>query len=202
MSITKTTIISNAISQLGHKPIQTLDNADDLVVSAEQAFDMLLPAVLSQSDWRFATQIAQLSKSVETPPTNTRWTTIYLLPANFLKNIRLYPHNYDYDIYENKKIYTNWTGIVHMEYVFEPDISKLTPSFVHYFTYEIAAYLALSNAQKTDFYSALEGKRSQALAMAAALDAQNRPNYSQATFPVLSNRNNFGENFWISTGGS
>ena len=199
---TKVTIISNAISQLGHKPIQTLDNGDDLTVTAEQAFDMLLPSVLSMGNWRFAIQIAQLSKSVEVPPTNTRWTTIYDLPADYLKNIRLYPHTYDYDIYENSKIYTNWTGTVSMEYVFQPSVSKLPPYFVHYFTFEIAAYLALSNAQKPEYYNLLETKRTQALAMASAIDTQNRPNFSQMTFPVLANRNSYGNGSWEINGGA
>lgn len=177
-----------AISLLGHKPIQTLDNADDLVISAEQAYDMLLPSVLGTGNWRFAIQIQQLSKSVETPPTNARWSTIYLLPAGYLKNIRIYPQNYDYDIYENLKLYTNWDGIVHMEYSFVPDVSRLSPPFVNYFIYEIAAMLALSDAQKPEYYSVLEAKRIAQLGMAAAVDAQNRPNFSQAVFPVLNNR--------------
>ncbi len=41
MAYTKTSIISLAVQILGHKPIITLDNADDLVISAEQAFDIL-----------------------------------------------------------------------------------------------------------------------------------------------------------------
>lgn len=188
MATGKTLIISNAIVQVGHKPIQTLDEGDDLVVAAEQAYDMLLPSVLSCGNWRFATQIAQLSKSVEVPPSGSRWTSVYQLPAGYLKNTRIWPQNYDYDIYENLKIYSNWSGDIWMEYMFVPDVSRFTPSFVNYFVYEIAAYLALSNAQKPEYYNVLENKRVQMLAMASALDAQNRPNYSQVDFPVLSNR--------------
>ena len=200
MATTKTSVISNAISVLGHKPIITLDNADDLTVAAEQAFDMLLPSVLASGNWRFAVQIAELSRLVEVPPSGSCWTSVYALPAGYLKNIRIYPQNYAYEIYENNKLYTNWTGAVWMEYVFQPSVEKLTPAFVNYFCFEIAAYLALSNAQKPEYYSVLEAKRIQTLAMAAATDAQNRPNFSQVDFPVLSNRyiggvignNNFG----------
>jgi hypothetical protein len=188
MSNTKVSIISNAITQLGHKPIITLDNADELVTAAEQAYDMLLPSVLSSGNWRFATQIAQLSKSVEVPPPGTYWSTVYLLPAGYLKNTRIWPQNYDYDIYENGKIYSNWNGSVWMEYMFVPDVARLTPSFVHYFVFEIAAYLALSNAQKPEYFTQLEAKREKQWALASALDAQNRPNFSQVDFPVLSNR--------------
>lgn len=188
MAMTKEILISNALCQMGHAPIQTLDNADSLTIAAEQAYDLLLPAVLKTGNWRFAIQIAQLSKSVETPPTGSNWTSIYLLPANFLKNIRIYPQNYQYDIYENRKLYTNWSGDAWMEYIFQPDPSKFDPQFSLYFTYEISAYLCLSNAQKPEYYAALEKRRTDAFAMASATIVQDRPNFSQVDFPVLDRR--------------
>ena len=189
MAVNKTSIVSQAVQIMGHKPIQTLDQADDMVIAAEQAYDMLLPAVLSAGNWRFATQIAQLSKSVETPPPNTYWTSIYLLPAGYLKNTRIWPQNFDYEIYENNRLYTNWGGqAMYMEYMFVPDVSRLTPLFINYFVYEIAALLALSTAQKPEYYQVIEAKRIQMWALAAAADAQNRPNFSQVNFPVLGQR--------------
>lgn len=186
MANTITSMISNAIALLGHAPITSLDDGDDMVVAAQQAFNMLLPGVLSENNWRFATQIQQLSMSTETPP--SQWKVIYLLPAGYLKTIRLYPQFYDYDIYENSKLYSNYEGTLFMEYIFQPDVSTFPPRFIQYFVYEIAAYLALSSAQRPDFYSVLEAKRIQAFAMAAASEAQNRPNFSQIYFPVLNNR--------------
>lgn len=186
MAQSKVTIISNSITLLGHPPISSLSSGDNMVVSAEQAFDMLLPSILAESNWRFATQIQQLSESVETPP--PQWKSIYLLPAGWLKTIRVYPQTYAWDIYENSKVYSQFSGEFWMEYIFQPDISKLPSYFVKYFCYEIAAYLALSNAQRPDYYQQLEVKRTLELAKAAAIDAQNRPQFSQATFPVLNNR--------------
>jgi hypothetical protein len=182
----KVNIISNSIALLGHAPIASLTNGDQMVVAAEQAFDMLYPAVLAENNWRFATQIQQLSESVETPP--PQWKQIYLLPAGWLKTIRVYPNIYVWEIYENSKIYANFNGKFWMEYVFQPDISKLPAHFVKYFCYEIAAYLALSSAHRPDYYQPLEAKRISAFAMCAAIEAQNRPQFTQATFPVLNNR--------------
>lgn len=186
MSVSKTLIISNSLCLLGHAPIQTLDEPDDITVSAEQAYDLLLPGVLSRNNWRFAIQIAQLSQSVETPP--DPWNTIYYLPAGYLKLIRLYPQIYDFDIYQNQKLYTGMSGELHMEYVFVPEAQFLPARFVEYFVYEIATYMSLSNAQRPDYYQVLEAKRQQAFAMAAASEAQNRPQFTQATFPVLDKR--------------
>jgi hypothetical protein len=187
MANSKVSMCSNACSLIGHAPFVSFEGGDQLVVASEQAFDMLYPAVLAQNNWRFAAQIQELSQSIEVPP--EPWKTIYLLPAGWLKTIRVYPNIYDWEIYENSKIYAQFEGTFFMEYIFQPDISKLPNHFIQYFIYEIAAYLALSSAQRPDFYTPLEAKRVSAYAMCAAVEAQNRPQFTQATFPVLNNRN-------------
>jgi hypothetical protein len=136
-------------------------------------------------------QIQQLSLSPIIPPTQTGWQNIYLLPSGYLKNIRIIPNNYVYEIYAGGLIYCNWGTLtpVYMEYAFLPDVSQLPTVFINYFIYEIAAFLALSNAQKPDYYNALEAKRINQLAIAASTDAQNRPQFHQVDIPVLNNRN-------------
>ncbi len=191
MAQSKTNIVSLAVMLLGHKPIISLDNADDLVISAEQAYDILLPSVLASGNWRFSMQIQQLTLSPLVPPIQTGFQNIYLLPSGYLKNIRVIPQNYVYEIYSNSQIWCNWgtQTPVYMEYAFLPDVSQLPPWFVNYFIYEIAAFLSLSNAQKPDYYNVLEQKRITQLALAAATDSQNRPQFSQVSIPVLNNRN-------------
>ena len=176
---------------LGHKPIVTLDDADDLVIAAEQAFDILLPAVLASNGWRFATTITQLSLSTQVPPPLTNWQNIYYLPSGYLKNIRIIPNNYVYEIYSNSEIWCNWgtETAIFMEYIFLPNVAQLPAYFVNYFIYEIASFLCLSNAQKPDYMDRVEAKRMTQFAMAAGLDAQNRPQYSQVDIPVLNRRN-------------
>lgn len=191
MAYTKTSIISLAVMLLGHKPIQTLDDADDLVISAEQAFDILLPSVLGTGNWRFSMKINQLVLSTEIPPPQTGWQNIYLLPAGYLKNIRIIPQNYVYEIYSNNQIWCNWgtQSPVYMEYAFQPEIAQLPAYFVNYFIYEIGCFLMLSNAQKPDYFTALKGQKDIQWAIAAAADAQNRPQFVQWEIPMLTNRN-------------
>lgn len=191
MAYTKTSIISLAVMLLGHTPIQTLDNADDLVTAAEQAFDILLPSVLGTGNWRFSIQIQQLVLSTQVPPTQTNFNQIYLLPPGYLKNIRIIPQNYVYEIYSNSEIWCNWgtQSPIFMEYAYLPVIATLPAIFVNYFIYEIAGFLALANAQKPDFYAALEAKREKAWAVAAAADAQNRPQFVDWEIPMLTKRN-------------
>lgn len=191
MATTKTSIINLAVILLGHKPIQTLDNADDLVTAAEQAYDMLLPSVLAQGNWRFAVQIQQLTLSPIIPPIDTNWQNVYYLPAGYLKTIRIIPNNYVYDIYSGGLIYTNWGSStpIFMEFVFQPDPSLFPFYFVNYFIYEIAGMLALSSAQKPEYATYLEGMRIKMMAIAHAIDCQNRPQFSQRDIPMLNNRN-------------
>jgi hypothetical protein len=191
MAQTKTNIVSLAVMLLGHAPIQTLDNADAMVTAAEQAFDILLPAVLATGNWRFSIQIQQLTLSTQVPPLQTNWQQIYLLPAGYLKNIRIIPQNYVYEIYSNNQIWCNWgtQSPIFMEYAYLPDIATLPAWFVAYFIYEIATFLCLSSAQKPDYAAFLEQKKNIAWAIAAAADAQNRPQFVQWEIPMLTKRN-------------
>jgi hypothetical protein len=176
------------LTLLGHAPIQTLENGDKMVVAAEQAFDLLLPSILTSGKWRFCTTITQLSQLNEDPPEGSYWTTVYALPAGYLSCIKVYPQNYVWDIYANSKLYTNWEGRVLMEHTFYVEPTNLPPSFAHYFAFEIASYLSLSNAQKPDFYTVLVKEKNTQLAIALGVDTNSRPNFSQIQFPVITNR--------------
>ena len=176
---------------LGHKPIISLSDADDMVISAEQAYDILLPSVLSTGNWRFAMKIQQLTLSTDVPPPQTNYQQIYLLPAGYLKNIRIIPENYVYEIYSNNQIWCNWgtQSPVFMEYAYLPDTATLPANFINYFIYEIATFLCLSTAQKPDYFKALEAKKNVQWAIAAAADAQNRPQFVEYDIPMLTKRN-------------
>jgi len=191
MAYTRTSIISLAVQQLGHKPIINLDNADDMVIAADQAFDVLLPSILATGNWRFSMRIDQLTLSTEVPPPQTNFNQIYLLPPGYLKNIRIIPQNYVYEIYSNNQIWCNW-GVqspVFMEYAFLPPINQLPPWFVHYFIMEIAEFICLPSAQKPDFMNSLAEKKRRQWAIAAAADAQNRPQFVDWEIPMLTKRN-------------
>lgn len=215
MATTKEVLISNAVALLGHKPIQTLDNADQMVTAAIQAYDLLLPWILSTNNWRFAVAIQPLVQLPEIPP--APYGAVFQLPAGYLKLLRVYPNIYHWDIFNNNKLYTvmrnnffpcdcdgqfpippnpvpvtpcQFRGYkpFSIEYVFEPMVDQLPARFVVYFVHEIAKYLALSSAQRPDYAAYLDQQTRYHFAMAAAVEAQNRPQYSQVVFPVLNNR--------------
>ncbi|MES1987923.1 MAG: hypothetical protein V4440_07820 [Pseudomonadota bacterium] len=191
-ALTKVQVISNAIALLGKKPILSLAGEGDLVVAAEQAFDFLYAAAFCENQWRFACGILQLSEIASPPfpnsPVTVDYNYAYQLPADFLKTIRIFPQSYDWELFYNKIMLTNQAPPIYMEYVFEPIIERVPPYFWKYFVYEIAAYLALSSAQETDYYQALEQKRGIRFAIACASDAQNRPQTPIQSAPMITNR--------------
>jgi hypothetical protein len=190
MPLTKVQFISQSLTLLGKKPIQNLLNQSDIVTAASAAFDYLLPNVLSQGQWRFATTIVQLPQLVN-PPVGGYWSFAYQLPGDFLKLIHLWPPIYNFEIYHANQLFSNFNSqfqALFLEYVFLPQVQDLPDYFTKYFVYELAAYLSLSNAQTPGFYQAIEPQRGIELARALAADAQNRPQTPLQSMPMISRR--------------
>jgi len=187
MAMTKVQIISFALAKLGNKPISSLDNQSDIVTTAEAAFDILFPLCLTEHFWRFACKIVQVSELV-TEPIVDNWRHIYQLPGDFLKMIRQYPHNYDFEIYEEKHMYSNISGPLYIEYMFQPVIAQLPYYFNNYLALRIADHLALANAHSVAFANKIAADTEVARTQALATDAQNRPQTPMASQPIISNR--------------
>jgi hypothetical protein len=190
MPLTRVQIISQSLTLLGKAPIMTLNNQSDIANAANYSFDMLLSATLSECFWRFATTIVQLQQ-VLPAPIGGYWFYAYQLPANYLKLVHLWPQNYDFEMYENNLMYSNYNDQytpLYLEYVFQPLVQNLPPYFVKYFIYELAAYLALANAQRPDYYQVLLERKGIELAIAQAADCQNRPQTWLQSQPILTRR--------------
>ena len=190
MPLTRVQIISQSLTLLGKKPILNLTNQSDIVTSANDAFDMLLQDTISKGFFRFATRIVQLNQNVNTP-IGGYWLYNYTLPADYVKLVHLWPVMYDFEIYENNSLYSNFNNSsqpLYLEYEFTPLVQSLPPYFVKYFIYELAMHLALSNAQRPDYFDALKSERTILLAQAQAADSQNRPQTPLQSAPMLTRR--------------
>ena len=186
MAITREIIVSLAVQKLGHEAVSSLANADALVRAADEQLTFQLPTLLSMGNWRFATKIVPLSKLNETPP--APWAVSYLLPADMIKLISLYPNQYKWDLFEEDRLYAMWDGVVNCTYVYTPSISALPYPFIEYLVNTIAYTLSLTNAQKPEFASVLKADMERSMAIALSHQAQNRPNYGLTDFPALSAR--------------
>ncbi len=190
MAFNRVQIISYALTLMGRKPITSLFQQSDIVNSADQAFDLLLMAAMSTSFWRFATKITILQK-LETAPIGGYWTYAYALPPDYLKLVHLWPQTYDFEIYQDAQLYSGFDNSgqpLYLEYVFLPTETALPAYFVKYFCYELACYLAVSNAQIPSYTQELDRRRVIELSIAQAADAQNRPQTSLKSQPMVAAR--------------
>jgi hypothetical protein len=190
MAFTKVQVVSNALMMLGKRPIITLDNQDALTTAAEQMFDFNLPSVLSTGFWRFATTIIELSLTVPAP-VGGYWNYAYEIPPNYLKLVHLWPQMYDYEVYENYKLYSNFNNQgqpLFMEYIFMPVLQNFPDYFWYFFAVDLALSLTLTNAQSVQYQQALLPEREKRWGMALAADAQNRPNTPLQNAPMISKR--------------
>jgi hypothetical protein len=187
MAFTQVQIISNAITLLGKGMIVSLIGQSPLVDAAVQAYTLLVPSIISENFWRFTTTIVQLSQ-LNIVPVIPRWTTVYELPGDYLKTINVFPQQYDWEIYQNSQLYSNFLGPFFMEYERQPDPTLFPPYFVRYLCYEIAYYLYQANAQITALVPITEKERNYRLAVALAADSQNRPQTPLISAPMIKNR--------------
>jgi hypothetical protein len=175
---------------MGKSPIMSLENQGSLVAAAEQAFDFLFPVQLETGFWRFATTIVQLNQTVPAP-IGGYYFYAYKLPSNFAKLVHLWPQQYDWDIYENNLLYSNFNDAgqpLFLEYVFPVIYENVPMYFWGYFVWELAHYLSLSNAQMVQYAQYIKPERDYQKAVAMAADCQNRPQTPLQSKPMITRR--------------
>ncbi len=192
MPSTKVQIISYAQMLLGKKNIISLVNQNDLTTALEASFDYLYPSEISKNFWRFSTRIVQLSQLVNIP-IGGYWFNAYQLPGDYLEMVHLWPQMYDWEIYENRLLYSNYDASagsqgLFIEYQFLPLIENLPPYFTEFFATKLAAVAALSNAQSVQYYQPLQAQADYLCQVATAKDAQNRPQTQLQNSPMISRR--------------
>lgn len=187
MAMQKLEVISNALSLLGGRPINSLQDQNQLTSAAEQAYNFLLPYILSTGFWRFATRQVQVSQLNITPPTDI-WNYVYQLPNDYLKMVRQIPHNYAYEIFTDNQMYSNVQGPLYIEYIFQPLAGQIPYYFNAYLIYRIAEYLSLSSANNVQFTTKLSADMGVAMGVALAADCQNRPSTPMISQPIIEDR--------------
>lgn len=190
---TKVQIISYAAMLLGKKQTLSLVNQSELIAQLEATFDFLLPSVISKGFWRFATKISVLTQ-LNITPVGGYYFYAYQLPGDYLEMVHLWPQFYDWEIYNNSQVYTNYNSAaigsqqLYIEYQYLPEATALPPYFNEYFATHIAAVAALSNAQSVAYHAPLMQESRILWGEAQAKDAQNRPQTPLQNAPMVSRR--------------
>jgi hypothetical protein len=173
----KVSIISQAYFLLGKEPINTLNTTDPTDVGASQRYDVVVPTLLTNTHWKHAAKVIDLTKTTDKPPIN-EWQYTFQLPnpAEMLLIYRVYPDNFTYDIIGDK-LYSNNSRVT-LFYIYDPDEKTFPMYFVNYIVYTMAAELALTVTQKSTLEELWRKRAQEAGVIATALDYQQAPNPS------------------------
>lgn len=194
MAWSKLDIINLAANVLGKRSFNDVIDSGEFADSADRAFDLLYPVELSENDWRFATKIQALSKTLETPA-DPYYNYEYNLPSDYLALRRLFP-NTDFQIYEEQL----WSNVdaLKMEYRFKPDPTQLPAYFVKYFALILAQWYAKTVAEDSNLSKNIGQEAFMAKATAMYVDAQSRPTTRLFQNPVVDCRYNWydGQRYW------
>jgi len=105
MAYSDTGIANMALARIGAKRLTSLD--DDTTLEAIQCrthYEQTRDALLRSHWWRFALMRAELTEDGDTP--DFEWDHQYILPANYLRAVRLYDTTASYSL-ESKLLLTN-----------------------------------------------------------------------------------------------
>ena len=101
-------IISSAFVKLGDYPVNSLTTGNPIYNAAKQAYEHVLPYVLSRYPWRFAIEHQELSLLTTSPPMSNlgSWQYAFQLPTvpPMLWFYRVYPTSTRYLIFQDKKL--------------------------------------------------------------------------------------------------
>lgn len=182
MAWSKLDIVNLSLGLLGKGPVESLDIADYTRIASTQ-YDLLVQAELASPNWRFATTLAELARSVDSPLVDD-WTYIYQLPADYLALWKIYPKGTPYQIYENKTLYTNATT-VKIEYRFLCDASRFPAYFVNYIYMRLASVLGFSIAENKALVDKYDALATKLYPQALFADAQSHPNQDITDNPFV-----------------
>ena len=184
MAWSKLDIINLAANVLGKRSFNDVIDSGEFADSASKAFDLLYPVELGGNDWRFATKIQILSKTLDTPG-DPYYQFAYNMPSDYLALRRTFPIC-RFQLYQDQ-LWTNVDGLK-MEYRFEPDPTQCPAYFVKFFSLLLAQWYAKSVAEDSGLSEVLKTEAFMAKATGMFIDAQSRPTTPLFQNPVTSVR--------------
>lgn len=195
----RTQIISNALILMG-KPGITAISQNPVAEDANQIYDQLMAAELSNPNWRFATTVVQLSQLAGVDPDFKGFTAAFQKPAGLLAIWQIWPQ-LPYEIY-GTRIWTRGgnNSTIQVEYRELKAEGNMPPAFLNYFTWLLAYTVGLGVTEHEKILARLERGKDKAHAVAMNVNSQESPNIGIQDSPWIQNRQN-GDFGWGGRGG-
>ena len=181
---TRVDIIQNALVLMGLKPDANIIDSSEAESTANQAYDLIYPQIISINNWRFSIKLQRLNQLDEIFELKD-WKYVFALPNDYLGLIGIHP-NTNYSIY-GKNIVANVKDIT-LEYKFLPDIEDAPAYFDEYFVLELAAHLGQSMAENSNLAAFFANKALMLKAEAIYQDNQSVPSPEILDDPFISVR--------------
>ncbi len=183
-------IASNALLLVGDNPINSFTEPGAGAQAAAAFYQQTKEAVLAWHPWSFALKEQELSQLTQAPDERTNLRFAYQIPTDLVRIWEIMPWSY-YEIVGDK-LYSDEDDLL-MRYVFNVDDTQIPPHVVKALEYKLAAEFAMSVTEDENKVELYERKHLQQMAVASAIDSQNRPQESIKSSPFTEAR--FGSNF-------
>ena len=173
------TISSNALVLLGEQSISSFNDDTTSSQVASQLYNTTVEAMLTETQWHFATRSALLAKHAVKP--DNGWENRFQLPVDCIYVVQASVSNYE--IYE-RDLFANAES-VRIMYVYHPDEVNMPAHFVKALEYNLASLFAIpvtGSSSRAEYYRQLYEAE---LKRARFADASQRPNNQIQDSPYL-----------------
>lgn len=188
MSISAVSICSNALLQLGDRPIDSFDEDNDRTKLVANLYAMKRDKVLRMHPWNCAIKRVVLSPESEPPP--FEWLYQFQLPDDWLRTLSVGEADSYQDDYaqEGRKILAD-TNVLKLRYVFRNTVESTWDALlVEAMTQVMVATLAYSVTKSTSKQQLEASIIGAVLKTARAVDGQEGTSETLGDFPLLSSR--------------
>lgn len=151
---------NSSVIMVGGNPINSFSDGSLEANVTSVLYEDTLTDLLTSHPWRFCTdKFGPLSKDVASPKNEFEYS--YTLPAGQLKLWAVQPTYIEYEIFKDKKLYTDWDEEIYVESTIRPDESQFPPYFRRLFQLTLASVIAepiTENTSKAERYEKMAEK--------------------------------------------
>jgi len=184
---TAISISSNALIRLGANTINSFGDGMVEAIVADNLYTTTYRSLLSERRWSFAQAQAQLGKLTEAPKSG--FVTVWQLPADFIRLIRVIPDYLNYGVYQNKLHVDSDLDELFVDYLFEPDEQDLPYYFQEYLELSLAAAFAIPVTDNENKSQAMMNLKNEAGRHARSVDSQQQQQTGFQNLSLLGVRN-------------
>lgn len=185
--ISAVSICSNALLQVGDKPIDSFDVDNDRTRLVANIYTAKRDKVLRLHPWNCATKRVILSPDTEAPPFD--WKYQFLLPEDWLRTLSVGEDGAPSDYAPEGRMIMMDTNACYLRYIFRNEVESTWDALlIDAMTQVMVAALTYPITKSTTKQATEEEIVKMVLKTARAVDGQESPPETLGDFPLLANR--------------